>query len=62
MKMELEKREARFKQLEKEVKTRLKSEPSEISPRHVEIDIREDERDEINYLQEELNKSKNSLK
>jgi FtsZ-binding cell division protein ZapB len=29
MKLELEKREVRFKQLEKEVKTRLKSEPSE---------------------------------
>jgi hypothetical protein len=42
MKLELEKREVRFKQLEKEVKIRLKSEPSELNPRIADIDPHEE--------------------
>lgn len=58
LRMEIEKREAKFKKLEKEVKTRLKSEPAEAAR----AEASEEQKDEIRYLEEELGKAKSAVK
>lgn len=54
MKMELERKEFRFKQLENEVKTRLKAEPSEPNAPLLPVLTSTADAEELDYLQEEV--------
>jgi DNA repair exonuclease SbcCD ATPase subunit len=60
MKMELEKKEVRFKQLEKEVKSRLRADPFPTNAPLLPSPAPDNE--EIDYLQEELDKVRNSYR
>lgn len=62
MKMELERKEFRFKQLENEVKTRLKSEPLASNTPIIPIQTTNADAEELDYLQEEVEKLRNNYR
>jgi predicted transcriptional regulator len=62
MKMEIERKEFRFKQLENEVKTRLKSEPYTANTPILPPQTSTADAEELDYLQEEVEKLRNNYR
>ena len=62
MKMELERKQFRFKQLENDVKNRLKAEPFVQNAPFVPESTATADAEELDYLQEEVEKLRNSYR